>query len=117
MNTHEKFSLPLCKIPLDSENYETDYKNKVNTFYEKGNKETLETFIKKLEKENDLENLIHLDWNNNLGLTDITIMGGGLDLENRYGCYAYQFHNFSSESELEKVLFSIAEKYINLLIE
>lgn len=117
MNIAGKFSLPWCKIPLDIKNYENDYKNKVNIFYEKGNKEALEIFIKKLEKENNIENLVHLDWDNNLGLTNITIIGGGLDLGTTYGNYAYTFHNFSPESEFGKVLFKVAEEYVNLLIE
>jgi hypothetical protein len=73
-------------------------------------------FAKNVEKENNLENCIRLDWSEKSGLTNINLLSGGLDLNDDF-CYSYRFHNFSPESEYGKILFSIAEKYVSLLLE
>ncbi len=109
--TKKDFSLPECRIPFNEE----DYKKRVDEFYEKEKETELLQFINKLEKENNLEYKIKLDLDGKTGLTNITAMGGGLDLTKDWRGYSYNFHNYSAESEVGKILFEVAKKYVKLL--
>ena len=104
------FELPLCKIDLD----ENNYKEKVKHFYKKGGEKEVEEFRLKINKKSNLE-IKSLQWNKDIGLTNINNFSGSLDLD--IPKMRYIFHNIGFKSDYEKVLFKIAKKYIDLLTE
>lgn len=104
------FELPLCKINLN----ETRYKEKIKYFYEKENEKKVEEFRLEINKESDLE-IKSLQWDKSLGLTKINTFSGNLNLD--ISRMRYIFQNIGLGSDYEAVLFKVAKRYIDLLIE
>ncbi len=104
------FELPLCKINLN----ENNYKEKVKYFYKKGGEKEVEEFKLKINEESNLE-IKSLQWDKYLGLTNINNFSGSLDID--ISKMRYIFHNIGFGSDYETILFKIAKKYINLLME
>ena len=102
------FELPLCIIP---EEITTNYLEKVKKFYRDKKEKQILQLTEEINREKNLE--IKLTWDSKIGLKNISLLGGGIDLTENH--HRYQFHNIYHESEEGKILFKIAKEYLSLL--
>ena len=95
--------IPVVRLP-------TDYKERVKIFYEENGRDKLEEYARSLSDE---EREIRLNWDERLGLKNISLLSSGLDLDER--TYMFIEHNVHS-FEQASIFFAVATFYFHLLI-
>jgi hypothetical protein len=99
--------IPTIRLPKD-------YKELISGFYRQGRKEIIEEFVDQVRNLSELD--IMLQWDNCLGLTNISIgIHGGLDLSDDPGVPVFQEHNLGGTSCLEVA--AIAQEYVAELLK
>ena len=102
--------IPRIKLPKD-------FKELVGHFYQKKREETIEDYADKWREHSEERGLmqrIRLQWNNILGLTNISVGTSGLDL-NTSGWPGFQEHNLGGSYSF--IAGSIAMKYVSELMK
>ena len=96
-----------------------NFRELVPLFYQQKRREKVEEYIRKLIdgfRETSLEHAIELQWDENLGLTNIAVgVHSGLDLNDDYAIPHYQEHNLGFTNSLVAAM--VAMKYISELLK
>ncbi|MCF7910178.1 hypothetical protein K9L16_00710 [Candidatus Pacearchaeota archaeon] len=91
-----------------------NFKELIPKFYKQRRQEVVENYASKLEQELDLSNKILLQWNEERGLTNISLGTAGLDL-NETGIPKLQSHNIGNNNAIP--LGFTAMKYVSELLK
>ena len=95
--------IPVIRLP-------SEYKERVKIFYEENRKGSVEEYARSLSDEG---REIRLNWDERLGLKNISLLSSGLDLDEKF-C-KFTEHNVSS-FEQAAILFAVATAYLSLLV-
>lgn len=108
---HRGQILPYIRLPRD-------FVDLIPRFYEQGRRETVDEYARTLERitqESPLKTTFRLQWDTELGLTNISIgPSGGLDLNNE-GWPKFQEHNLGTKTGFTAG--SIAIVYVSELLK
>ena len=95
--------IPVVRLP-------TDYKERVKIFYGENGRNRMEEYARFLSDE---EREIRLNWDEILGLKNISLWSSGLDLDERFCKFTeHNVHSF----EQATIVFVVATAYLSLLI-
>jgi len=103
--------------PIPNIHLPENFKELVKRFYKQGRRKSIEEYQKKLEeilKKTNFETQIMLQWDDKVGLINISTRGAGLYL-NEEGIPNYQEHNLGIKNSF--VLGAIAQMYISELLK